>query len=171
MQTLCWRPLFRVRVMEMHTFTFLQLQSRPSVVKIVVPPFCTPGCRFLSSVWNEMSLYATEALWQQHSRVMKQASDTWLDISPWQMTLGAPEVLCNLSFIRRYQIIVDNTSVTLVKPVLWAINMSPVTLLYISHLEMRGLKQKQNKNQLAFGKSWSIGTSSHILYFWVSINC
>lgn len=37
------------------TFTFLQFQSLPPVVKYVVPALCVPSCHFLFSVWNETS--------------------------------------------------------------------------------------------------------------------
>ncbi len=46
------------------------------------------------------------------------------------------KVLCNMSLICRYQIVLEDTSITIHKPVLWAIRISPVTPLCMSQSNM-----------------------------------
>lgn len=45
-----------------------------------------------------------------------------------------------MSFIYRYQIVLDDTSITVYKPILWAIRIYPVTPLFMSQSEMRRIK-------------------------------
>lgn len=142
---------------EILTFTSLLLQSLPPVVKCAVPPLCAPSCHFLFSVWNETSLHARK-VWQQRLSVMKRASNRGSD-SPHptrQMTCSILKVLCNMSFICRHQIVLDDTSITIHKPTLWANKISPVTFLYMSQSEMRRIE-----TQLAFVKCWSRTLPAH----------
>lgn len=67
------------------------------------------------------------------------------------MKCNIPKVLRNTSFICRYQIVLDDTSITVHKPTLWAIRISPVTPLYPSQSEMSGIK-----SQLASGRCCSL---------------
>lgn len=148
---------------KIHTFSFLQLQSRPPVVKYVVPPFCSPSCQLLFSVWKETSLDASKAAWQQLWRIMKWASDTvQAQTASRQMKCNILKVLCNVSFICRYQIVLDDTSITIHKPALWAIRISPVTPLYISQSEMRGIK-----TQLAFVRWCPLYILAHMFHIFL----
>lgn len=66
-----------------------------------------------------------------------------------------------MSFICRYQIVLDDTSITVHKPTLWPIRISPVTPLYMSQSEMRRIK-----TQLAFVRCCSLCIQAHrFLYF------
>lgn len=85
-----------------------------------------------------------------------ETSFGWGQTALRQMTRGILKVLSNMSSICSYQIVVDYTSITLYKPTLPAINLSPVTPLPVS--------DEEDKNSIS---SWKLPTTLHTHMFHV----